>query len=301
MSTAKKAALLGWPVEHSLSPRLHGYWLKQYGINGSYQALAVKPDDLAETLRKLAKEGYVGVNLTVPHKEHALSIVDRMDENAKRIGAVNTIIMNAGLMNTDGDLEGRNTDAFGFAQNLLEGGYKMEAERPIAVLGAGGAARAVIAALQDMGAREIHLINRTLEKAEALAQEFSVMEQAHFIAPNEKMAEAVRHMHRVHAYGWGDFGALENAGLLVNATSLGMKGQPPLDVPLDLLPKDAFVTDIVYAPLETDLLKRAKQRGNRTIDGLGMLLHQARPAFEAFFGKDPEVTHDLRAHILDGR
>lgn len=282
---------MGWPVEHSLSPRLHSYWLKQYGLDGSYEKLAVKPDDLLNELKTLKTKGFGGVNLTVPHKEAALGIVDYMDDLVKRVGAVNTIVVRP-----DGKLEGRNTDVYGFAENLRQGGYKSD-QRAVAVLGAGGAARAIIVALQDMGVGKIHMINRTFEKAQELAQEFSTMEQSHFLPADEPAEEAIKHIHHVTPYKWGDKDALQNVSLLVNATSLGLKGQPPLEIDLGALPKDATVTDIVYAPLETELLKKAKARGHKTIDGLGMLLYQAQPAFEAFFGKKPEVTKELRAHI----
>jgi shikimate dehydrogenase len=266
-----KAGVIGWPVSHSLSPRLHGYWLKQYNIAGSYDALAVEPDNLQQALRDLPGKGFRGVNLTVPHKEKALSIMSRLNDAAQRIGAVNTVIVQK-----DGTLEGRNTDAYGFTQNLLSGGVSVKGKL-VLVLGAGGGARAVIVALQDMGAGEIRLANRTKEKADKLAKEFNVKSLSWNDAPS----------------------SMKDTGLLVNTTSLGMKGQPSLEIALDTLPLEAAVNDIVYAPLMTDLLKQAQQRGHKTVDGLGMLLHQARPAFAAFFGKDPEVTTDLRRHILE--
>jgi len=263
---------MGWPVEHSLSPRLHGYWLKRYGIDGDYVALPVSPENLRETLKSLADKGFNGVNLTVPHKEAALAIVDEIEPLAQRIGAINTVIVRK-----DGSLYGRNTDAYGFHHNLLEAGFKRT--RNIAtLLGAGGAARAALAALLDMGFTDIRIINRTRDKAEKLAEEFDVK--------------------KITAYAWDNPRALEGSDLLANATSLGLKGQPPLTISLDALPTDAWVTDMVYAPLQTDLLQQAVQRGNKTVDGLGMLLHQACPAFAAFFGIDPEVTPELRAYVL---
>jgi shikimate dehydrogenase len=270
----KKAASVGWPITHSLSPRLHGYWLRKYGIKGSYVALAVKPEDFRHALKDLPAQEFRGVNLTMPHKEAALKIVDHTEPLAKRIGAINTVIVR-----DDGTLEGRNTDAYGFTQNLLSAGL-VAGDRPVTLLGAGGAARAGLVALIDMGFTDIRIVNRTKERAEALAKTF----------PQTKTI----------SFSWGDPNALKDALLLVNATSLGMKGQPLLELSLDALPKDAWVNDMVYAPLETDLLKRAKARGNKTVDGLGMLLHQARPAFKAFFGTDPEVTTELRAIMLEG-
>jgi shikimate dehydrogenase len=271
MSGVLKAGVMGWPVEHSLSPRLHGYWLHKYTIKGSYIPIAVAPEQMPVALKALPLQGYSGVNLTVPHKEAALQILDHVDPLALRIGAINTVVVHE-----DGTLEGRNTDAYGFTQNILAAHYKHQ-NRPAVVLGAGGAARAAIVALLNMGVESVRVLNRTLDKAEALVEEFG-----------EELS--------VHALE--DARALEDASLLVNATSLGLKGQPPLTITLDALPKDALVTDMVYAPLMTDLLISAEARGNKIVDGLGMLLHQARPAFEAFFGVDPEVTPELRRYVL---
>ncbi len=269
---AKCAGSMGWPIGHSLSPRLHGYWLEKYQIDGAYIPLPVKPEKLEQALRALPALGFRGVNLTLPHKEKAFGVVDHVDPLAQRIGAINTIIVRE-----DGLLEGRNTDAYGFTQNLLTAGF-LPADRPAVVLGAGGAARAAIAGLIDMGMTTIRIVNRTVERAEALAAAF----------PQAKIA----------VFKWNDPAALKDAELLVNATSLGMQGQPALELSLNALPKDAWVNDMVYAPLETDLLKRAAARGNKTVDGLGMLLHQARPAFAAFFGVEPEVTDELRRYVL---
>ncbi|MGE3624317.1 MAG: shikimate dehydrogenase [Bdellovibrionales bacterium] len=268
-----KAAVLGWPVKHSLSPRLHGYWLHRYGIGGSYESLAVEPAELEKTLRHLPQAGFRGVNLTIPHKEKALAFMQAVDTPAQRIGAVNMVVVGE-----DGRLEGRNTDAYGFSQSLQEAGVSVRGGAA-AVIGAGGAARAAIVALQDMGVSEIRLVNRTRERAEELKAALGGSLPVFDWAARED--------------------ALKDAGLLVNATSLGMQGQPPLDLALDNLPQTAPVTDIVYRPLETDLLRRAKQHGHPTVDGLGMLLHQARPAFAAFFGRDPDVTGDLRRHLLE--
>lgn len=268
---------MGWPVSHSLSPRLHGFWLRSYGIAGSYEALAVRPEELPSALRALPAQGLRGVNLTVPHKEAACRLVDRLDAVAEHIGAINLVTVE------DGKLQGRNTDAYGFAQNLLSANFVRKGGAAF-LLGAGGASRAVIVALIDMGFSEIRIANRTAARAEKLAQEFSTP------------------CCKISAIDWQNgHRSLDGVELLVNATSLGMTGQPPLDFSLDGLPPAATVTDIVYAPLETELLRQAKQKGHHTIDGLGMLLHQARPAFEAFYGRDPEVTEELRRFVLTGR
>jgi len=266
---------MGWPIGHSRSPRLHGYWLKKYGIEGKYEALAIEPDKLQWALRELPDQGFRGVNLTIPHKEAAMTMVDRLGPMAKRIGAVNTVVVDK-----DGKLEGRNTDAYGFTQNLLAHGARVRG-KPVTVLGAGGAGRAVIVALQDMGVETIRLLNRTQERAEQLRH---ALGGAIDVMPWDQGAASVK-----------------NSALLVNTTSLGMQGQPPLDFAFDNLPLDSAVADLVYAPLTTDLLRRAHQRGHTTIDGLGMLLHQARPAFQAFFGRDPEVTEHLRSYVLEGK
>jgi shikimate dehydrogenase len=267
------AGVMGWPVEHSLSPRLHGYWLEQYRIDGAYVPLAVAPDALATALKALPALGFRGVNLTVPHKERALALCHEVDGLARRIGAVNTVVVR------DGTLLGSNSDAFGFLENLKSGAPHWRSDAaPAVVLGAGGAARAVVAALVDGGAPEVRIVNRTLSRAEALAAELGGALSAH---------------------GWDRRDqALSEAGLLVNTTTLGMTGQPPLELDLAGLPADAVVTDLVYAPLITPLLAAAAARGNLVLDGLGMLLHQARPGFAAWFGVEPEVTAALRAFVL---
>jgi shikimate dehydrogenase len=269
---ARLAGVMGWPVKHSRSPRLHGYWIEKYGVDGAYVPLAVAPENLAATIKALPLLGFAGVNLTVPHKEAALELVDHVDPTARRIGAINTIVVRA-----DGSLEGSNTDAFGFIEHLRADAPQWSAAKPAVVLGAGGAARAVVAALLDAGVPRVRLVNRTAERAERLASEFD--------GP-------------ISVHGWGDWrAALPESGLLVNTTTLGMTGQPPLDIDLTNLPSDAVVNDIVYVPLETSLLAAASRRGNRIVDGLGMLLHQARPGFRAWFGVDPEVTPALRTHV----
>ncbi|MDR3450998.1 MAG: shikimate dehydrogenase [Alphaproteobacteria bacterium] len=271
------AGVMGWPVSHSLSPRLHGFWLRAYGISGRYDALAVQPENLTASLRALPQQGMRGVNLTVPHKEAAMKIVDSLDDTARRIGAINLV-----TVTDEGKLHGSNTDAYGFGENLTAGGFS--GGHSALLLGAGGASRAIIVALIDKGFGDIRIANRTIERAQKLAQEFTTPQC------------------RITAVTWDEIpAAMRETDLLVNATSLGMRGQPPLEIALDTLPVSATVTDIVYAPLETALLQQARQRGHRAIDGLGMLLHQARPAFAAFFGRDPEVTPELRAYLLADR
>jgi shikimate dehydrogenase len=270
---ARLAGVMGWPVEHSLSPRLHGYWLEHHGIDGAYVPLAVRPEAFGRALKGLADLGFRGVNVTLPHKEAALAACHEVDELARRIGAVNTVTL------AEDRLHGSNSNAFGFMENLRQGlpGWA-PAAAPAVVLGAGGAARAVAAALLDAGVPEVRLANRTAVRAEALAEALggpvAVVDWEHRAA------------------------ALEGAGLLVNTTTLGMHGQAMLDIDLAHLPPEAPVTDIVYVPLETPLLAAARARGHPVVDGLGMLLHQARPGFEAWFGIRPEVTAELRAFVL---
>jgi shikimate dehydrogenase len=271
---ARKAGIMGWPVAHSRSPALHGFWLERHGIDGAYVPMAVRPEDLAPALRALPVLGFAGCNLTLPHKEAALRIVDHVDPLASSIGAVNTIIVRA-----DRSLEGQNSDAFGFIENLRDALPGWSASRgPATVVGAGGAARAILAALLEDGAPEIRLVNRTAARAAALAAEFGA---AVLPVSWQKRSEA-----------------LAGAALLVNATNQGMAGMAPLDLTLDALPLDAIVHDIVYVPIETPLLVAARQRGNPVVDGLGMLLHQARPGFAAWFGVMPAVTPALRAAVL---
>lgn len=267
------AGIMGWPIMHSRSPRLHGYWLAQHGLAGSYVPLAIEPAGLERALRALPALKFAGVNLTIPHKEAALKIVDRIDAVGKRVGAVNTVKVEA-----DGSLSATNTDAFGFIASIEEADPAWRADAgPVVVLGAGGAARAILAGLIDKGAKDIRLTNRTASRANDLAREFGGS---------------------VRGVAWSArTDVLDGAAMLVNTTSQGMVGQPPLDIDLSKLPKSALVSDAVYVPLETPLLAAARKRGNRTVDGLGMLLHQARPAFHAFFGIMPEVTPQLRADI----
>ena len=267
------AGLMGFPVMHSRSPKLHNYWLAQYGLVGSYLPLAIKADGLRAALRALPALGFAGCNLTIPHKEAALGMVDRVDPLAHRIGAMNCVVVAP-----DGSLEGQNHDAFGYIESIREAQPDWRADAgPIVVIGAGGGARAVLVGLIDQGAREIRLINRTPTRAQALEGE---------------LGDPVR------ALPWeARESALGDAAMLINTTSQGMVGQPPLELALDALPATALVSDIVYIPRETALLAAARKRGNPAVNGLGMLLHQARPAFRAWFGIMPDVTPELRALI----
>jgi shikimate dehydrogenase len=267
------AGVIGWPVAQSRSPVLHGHWLSQYGIKGAYLPLPVQPERLPDAIRGLRALGFSGCNVTIPHKLGVLKLVDRVDPVAARIGAVNTVVVQ-----NDGTLSGFNTDAYGFLASLrdVRSDFKASAG-PIAILGAGGAARAVLVALLDDGATEIRLTNRTMERAQELSR----------IDPS-----------RIKAVAWEKReSALDGAALLVNTTSQGMVGYPALDLSLEALPKTAMVSDIVYNPLETPLLAAARKRGNTAVDGLGMLLHQAVPAFEAFYGVRPHVSNELRRAV----
>jgi shikimate dehydrogenase len=274
--STRLAGIMGWPVAHSRSPLLHGFWLEKTGVDGAYVPLPVRPENIEQALRALPILGFRGCNLTIPHKEAAFAVVDKVDPMARRIGAVNTIIVA-----TDGSLEAWNTDAFGFVENLHD---TVPDWRPgsgaAVILGAGGSARAVVAALSDAGVSEIRMINRTISRAEAVARDLSTA------------------MTRITVHSWDEISRVqEDAGLLVNTTNLGMIGEPSLVLDL-LLPSTAPVVDIVYVPLETKLLAAARQRGHPVVDGLGMLLHQGRPGFEAWFGAPVQVTSDLRAAIV---
>jgi shikimate dehydrogenase len=267
------AGVMGDPVMHSRSPKLHNYWLAKYGLSGTYVPLAITVERLRAALRALPALGFAGCNLTIPHKEAALDIVDKLDPLARRIGAVNCVVVAP-----DGSLEGHNHDGFGYIESVREAQPKWRADTgPIVVVGAGGGARAVLVGLVDQGAREIRLVNRTPARGKVLAQDLG--------GP-------------IGALRWEEReAALEGAAMLINATNQGMLGEPPLDIALDRLPVSALVSDIVYIPRETALLAAARRRGNPTVNGLGMLLHQARPAFHAWFGIMPEVTPELRAMI----
>ncbi|WP_170326117.1 shikimate dehydrogenase [Ruegeria arenilitoris] len=268
------AGVIGHPIAHSKSPKLHGHWLKKYGLDGHYVPMDVSPEDFETVLRSLPKAGFVGTNVTVPHKEAALRIADHVSERASVIGAANTLVFHE-----DGTIHADNTDGYGFLENLRSGAPDWTpSDGPAVVFGAGGAARAVIQSLLDAGVPQILLTNRTRTRADQLQKEFG---------------------DRVTVVDWLQAGnVIENAELVVNTTSLGMLGQPELRVPLDGLQPGAVVTDLVYAPLKTHLLQVAEEAGCTTVDGLGMLLHQAVPGFERWFGTRPEVTDDLRAAVL---
>lgn len=271
--TILRAGVVGHPVKHSRSPIIHGYWLEQFGINGRYDRYDVKPEDFSHFVKTLSEQGLQGVNVTIPHKEAAFLALDEATERARRLKAANT------LWFENGKLWGDNTDSIGFLANLDQGhpGWDINAKSAL-ILGAGGAARAIIAGLQERNIEKITIVNRTRERAEELA-----------LMSGGQVAVAE----------WSKLSfQLESAALVVNTTSLGMSGQPDLDLSLDPLGKNALVTDIVYVPLETNLLKQARLRGNPVVDGLGMLLHQAVPGFEHWFGKRPVVTDELR-HLVE--
>ncbi len=271
-----RVGVIGYPIDHSLSPKLFNYWLKKYSLNGSYEAYAVKTNEIKTFLSKMTDLGLIGFNVTVPHKQEIINYVDHLSESARRIGAVNTVSIKNGLFFGD------NTDGFGFIENLKQNSnFHNFINGDCIVLGAGGAARAIVNALVEVKAKNIKIINRTQEKAEILANNFG---------------------DTVNVLNWKKrHESLKNASLVVNTTILGMRGNDQLDLNLNVLPKKALINDIVYVPIETKLLKDARVRGNPTVDGIGMLLHQARPAFLKWFGKDPLVTDKLRNYMLDSK
>ena len=270
MSKPPAACLIGWPAAHSRSPLIHHYWLRTLGIEGGYVIEAVPPDEFKDFLLRLSLRGFVGANVTIPHKERALAL-SKPDARARAVGAANT------LWFADGELCSTNTDVEGFINNLDACSPGWDKTEDALVVGAGGSARAVLFGLLDRGIKRIHLANRTVARAQALADQFG---------------------ERVIPVAWDAIGELlPRAGLLVNTTSLGMKGQPPLQIDVALLPPHAIVADNVYVPLETALLAAARARGLKTADGLGMLLHQAVRGFELWFGRRPEVTAELRALV----
>jgi len=267
---ARAACLIGWPAAHSRSPLIHHYWLRTLGIEGGYNIEAVPPEGFAEFVLHLSTHGFVGANVTIPHKERALAL-SKPDARARAVGAANT------LWYEGGELRSTNTDIEGFINNLDACAPGWDAAADALVLGAGGSSRAVVFGLIERGVKRVHLANRTVERARALADQFGAS---------------------VHPVSWDAIGdLLPRAGLLVNTTSLGMHGQPPLEVDVSLLPSHAVVADLVYVPLETPLLAAARARGLKTADGLGMLLHQAVRGFELWFGQRPEVTPELRALV----
>jgi shikimate dehydrogenase len=266
----RAACLIGWPAAHSRSPLIHHYWLRTLGIEGGYVIEAVPPDEFKDFLFRLSHRGFVGANVTIPHKERALAL-SKPDERARAVGAANT------LWYQDGELCSTNTDVEGFIDNLNSSAPGWETAEDALVLGAGGSARAVVFGLLERGVKRVHLANRTLERARALSDQFGA---------------------RVLPVAWDAIGdLLPRAGLLVNTTSLGMLGQPALELDVDLLPSHAVVADLVYVPLQTPLLAAAHARGLKTADGLGMLLHQAVRGFELWFGQRPQVTSELRSLV----
>lgn len=268
------AGVIGDPVEHSLSPRLHGHWLKTMDLPGHYVPLRVAPENLEQTVRAMPKMGFVGANVTIPHKEAVLEVADLVTDRAALIGAANTLIFRK-----DGKIHADNTDGYGFIQNLRQGapGWNPKAGHTV-VFGAGGAARAILASLIEVGAEDIRLTNRTRARADALRSEFGS---------------------KITVVDWlKAANVLDGATTVINTTSLGMTGKQEFRVPLDGLMPGAVVTDIVYSPLVTPLLEKAAAAGCITVDGLGMLLHQAVPGFERWFGERPEVTEDLREAVL---
>jgi shikimate dehydrogenase len=275
MTDMTLAGVMGWPIGHSRSPVLHGHWLRRYGIAGAYVPLAVRPERLEQALRALPALGFAGCNVTVPHKEAAFRLVDHRDAAAARTGSVNLVIVRP-----DGSLEGRSTDGYGFVENLRQVEPEwMPGRAPVILIGAGGAARAIAAALLDAGETLVRIVNRTDARAASLARDLGA---------------------GLEPWPWSLRGvAPAGCHLLINTTALGMAGQPVLPLDLSLLPIHAIVSDIVYTPLETPLLAAARARGNRVVDGLGMLLHQARPAFAAWFGVDPQVDDALRDAVLE--
>ena len=275
MTQIPHAGVIGNPISHSLSPKLHGHWLARYGLPGDYTALHVTEDKLEDTLRSLPTRGFVGVNVTLPHKVEVLKYADHVSDRATLIGAANTL-----TFKDDGRIFADNTDGYGFMANLRQGAPDWDPQAgPAAIFGAGGAARAIIVALADAGVPEIILANRTRPKAEALRADFGP---------------------RIRVVDWVQAGSmLEDAMTVINTTSLGMKGAQPFKVSLDALRPDAVVTDIVYNPLRTDFLETAAAMGCVTVDGLGMLLHQGVPGFERWFGQRPEVDEQTRRAVLE--
>jgi shikimate dehydrogenase len=273
-NTFVTAGVMGWPVAHSRSPTIHNHWIRQYGLQGAYGLFPVQPERLEDAVRGLRALGLAGCNVTIPHKVGAMQLMDVVEPLARRMGAINTIVVTA-----EGALHGFNTDGFGYIQSLRDARADWAANAgPATVLGAGGAARAVVLSLLDQGASEIRLLNRTRSKAQDLADEFGA---------------------GVTVHDWSERSeALSDIALLVNTTNQGMHGQPGLDIQLERLPQAALVSDAVYIPLETPLLQAARLRGNQTVNGLGMLLNQARPAFQAWFGVLPEITPALHQAVM---
>ena len=267
------AGVMGWPVAHTRSPAIHNHWIAQYSLKGAYVQLPVQPQNLEAAIRGLPALGFAGCNITVPHKVNAMQLMDTLHPAARRVAAINTVVVQA-----DGSLLGMNNDGYGYIQSLRDAQPDWRGDAgPALVVGAGGAARAIVVALLDEGVPEVRLCNRTQEKAQALKDAFG---------------------DRVTVVPWAERNsAMAGVRLLVNTTTQGMHGQPALDVALDDLPAEALVSDAIYIPLETPLLAAARQRGHQTVNGLGMLLNQARPAFQAWFGVQPELTPGLIAAV----
>lgn len=274
MKQIPRACVIGNPISHSLSPKLHTYWLDRYGLDGEYTALQVTENALEKTLRDLPGQGFIGANVTIPHKVHVMQFADHITDRATLIGAANTLIFKE-----DGRIFADNTDGYGFMANLRQGAPDWDPKAgPAAIFGAGGAARAIIVALADAGVPEISISNRTRPKAEALRADFGA---------------------RIRVVDWVQSDLmLEDANTVINTTSLGMTGGQEFKVSLDGLPSSAVVTDIVYTPLRTPFLKAAEKKGCVTVDGLGMLLHQGVPGFERWFGHRPEVDEATRRAVL---
>ena len=267
-----KCGVIGSPINHSKSPVIHNHWIQQYGLNGEYKAVDIAPENLKDGVRALIDDGYAGFNVTIPHKQEIFKLCETVDDVAQKIGAVNTVVVH------DGKMHGTNTDAFGFIENVHNMAFGVDfTHRHAVVLDAGGAAQAVVYGLIEAGAQKIILTNRTMDKAHEIATMNDIIKVVEWDTRND---------------------ALRGAGFLTNTTSLGMRGKDPLDIDLSLFPKDATVCDIVYAPLITKLLEQAQSRGNQTVTGIGMLLHQARPAFEKWFGVLPDVTEELEKKVL---
>lgn len=268
-----KCGVIGHPISHSKSPTIHNHWIAKYGLSGEYKAIDIAPCNLENDIRKLIDDGYAGFNVTVPHKQAIFALCDEVDNKARDIGAVNTVVIR------DGKLHGTNTDAFGFIENVRETIPTIDFAKGLCVVfGAGGAARAVVHGLLGAGANDIVITNRTEDKA----KDICAMDDT-----------------KVMSVNWGDRSpVLKKAAFVVNTTSLGMRGKDPLEIDLSSLAKDAVVSDIVYVPLMTDLLQAAHDRGNQVVTGIGMLLHQARPAFEKWFGILPDVDDELQRKVL---
>jgi shikimate dehydrogenase len=273
-TTLPLAGVIGFPIAHSKSPKMHGLWLAQNGIKGHYVPLAVSPDDFEQVLKLLPKMGFVGANVTIPHKVTALQLATHATDRARQIGAANTI-----TFGENGEIYADNTDGHGFIKNINSKYADWSASTgPLLVLGAGGAARAVLSALLDDGAPQILIANRTRENADRLARDFG---------------------ESVTVIEWSDVSTqIANVATLVNTTSLGMVGKPPMTLDLSQLQPETLVSDIVYTPLETDLLKAASDKGCKTVDGLGMLIYQGMPGFEKWFGATPVATDELREMLL---